>query len=217
MRVAGHLRCIQRRGPGTAGKIHSDIFAAAFRAFGLGFAGTADIAAPQVRHGAVLAVAAAVAEDPFFACLLFSRHDGPASVTAARRRAPDGDGHEGREYVPTVRSGHPACVQRAVFPGLGHGVGRRRGAGQHATTLGSTGLADAQFPICFEFKAVLVAGLGHDAAQAGRGGDGRRPGIALGDAEMQDAGLRVVVAAGGGDVFLGCAHCGCAKKSGCNK
>jgi ribosomal protein S12 methylthiotransferase accessory factor len=32
VRVAGHLRCTQRRGPGTAGKIHSDIFAAAFRA-----------------------------------------------------------------------------------------------------------------------------------------------------------------------------------------
>lgn len=70
----------------------------------------------------------------------------------------------------------PVLSQRTIISAQRHRPGLRRSAGQHAAAPGGVGLADAQFAVLLQRKAVLIAGLGHDLAGRRVSGDGYRSG-----------------------------------------
>ena len=64
--------------------------------------GAQNHAPAQIRHRAVLAVAATVAEDPALTSLCLPGHDGPAAIAPAERDTYHRDRDAEGEYVPWI-------------------------------------------------------------------------------------------------------------------
>ena len=105
--MARHLLFCERCGPDSAGKTVRMIRRAACGASGHGVRRAPNKPPLQIRHRAALTITTAITFDPVLAGFGLARHDGTASVTAAKRNSVNGNRHAHGENIPRVNGNRP--------------------------------------------------------------------------------------------------------------